>query len=364
MVIKLKTAINAPWLGREEIRAARSVLKTGALSSSALAGGKHVREFERVAASYLKARYVIAVNSGTAALQAALYSLDMKKNDEVLVPSFTFIATANAIASAGAKPVFVDILKDSYTMDPADAAKKITRRTRAIMLVHLYGNVALVEQISEIAKRHNLYVIEDAAQALGSTFKKRHAGTFSDLGCFSMYPSKVATAGEGGFVTTASRDLRDRLLLIRNHGQASTNDAERFGLNLRMPEISAAIAGVQIRKLDKFLKKRSRNADYMTSLLSDTDVRLPARRGQAKTNWYLYTIAARNRDKILKKLNRNGIGATPYYAVPIHRTRLYRSHARLPVTEWAAKHVLSLPIHPQVTKKEIQYIAKIIRGMV
>lgn len=360
----LKIAINVPFVGRDEITAVTSILKNGSLTSAANHGGKHVQAFEKSASLFLKSKYVVAVNSGTAALQAALYALDIKKGDEVLVPSFTFVATANSVVSTGAKPIFVDILKENYTMDPDDLQKKITKKTRAIMPVHLYGNVAYIDKILEIAKKHNLPVIEDSAQSLGSTYKGKHAGTFSDLGCWSMYPAKVMTSGEGGFVATNNKKLRDKLLMIRNHGMVHGYDTKIFGLNLRLPEISAAIATVQIKKLPEFLKTRQKNANLLSKLISDLNIILPHQRKNENVNWYLYTIATSKRDKILKKLDEKGIGAASYYPIPVHKTPFYQQKIKLPVTEWASSHTLSLPIHPKVTSKNIEFIAKSLRDLV
>ncbi len=359
----MKIAINVPFIGKEEISVVTSILKDGALTSAANKGGKYVREFEKLASSFVKSKYVIAVNSGTAALQAALYSLDIKQGDEVLIPSFTFVATANSIVSTGAKPIFVDILKENYTMDPDDLQKKITKRTKAIMPVHLYGNVALIDRISEIAKKHNLPVIEDSAQSLGSTYKGKHTGTFFDLGCFSMYPAKVMTAGEGGFIVTNNKKLKDKLLMIRNHGMIHGYDTKILGLNLRLPEISAAIATIQMKKLPKFLKTRQKNANLLSELISDSNVILPHQRNHEIVNWYLYTIASPKRDKILKKLNAKGIGATSYYSIPVHKTPFYHQKIYLPITEWAASHVLSLPIHPKVTTRNIEFIAQTLHNI-
>jgi len=354
----LKIPINVPIVGKEEISAVVSILKEGSLTSSSNEGGKNVRDFEKLASSFVKSKYAVAVNSGTAALQAALYALDIKKGDEVLVPSFTFVATANAIVSTGAKPVFVDILKDNYTMDPDDAQKKISRKTKAIMPVHLYGNVASIDRILEISKKFNLRVIEDSAQSLGSTLKGKHTGTFSDLGCFSMYPAKVMTAGEGGFIITNNKKLHDKLLMIRNHGMLQGYDTRIFGLNLRLPEISAAIAKIQMKKLPKFLRTRKKNAYLLSQLISDLNIKIPHKRSNENVNWYLYTISTSKRNKILSKLNSKGIGAASYYPIPIHKTPFYKQKIVLPVTDWAASHVLSLPIHPKVTSKNIEYIAK------
>jgi dTDP-4-amino-4,6-dideoxygalactose transaminase len=354
----LKIPINVPFVGKEEINAVVSILKEGALTSAANEGGKNVREFEKLASSFVKSKYAIAVNSGTAALQAALYALDIKKGDEVLIPSFTFVATANAVMSTGAKPVFVDILKDNYTMDPKDMENKISKKTKAIMPVHLYGNVAFLDKILEISKKYNIRIIEDSAQSLGSTFKGKHTGTFSDLGCYSMYPAKVMTAGEGGFIVTNNKKLREKLLMIRNHGMLHGYDTRTFGLNLRLPEISAAIATIQMKKLPKFLKIRKKNANLLSQLIVDLKIKIPIERKNESVNWYLYTISTSKRNKILNKLNSKGIGAASYYTTPVHKTPFYKQKISLPITDWASSHVLSLPIHPKVTSKNIEFIAK------
>ena len=354
----MKIPINVPFVGKEEINAVVSILKEGALTSAANEGGKNVREFEKLASSFVKSKYAIAVNSGTAALQAALYALDIKKGDEVLIPSFTFVATANAVMSTGAKPVFVDILKDNYTMDPKDMENKISKKTKAIMPVHLYGNVAFLDKILEISKKHNIRIIEDSAQSLGSTFKGKHTGTFSDLGCYSMYPAKVMTAGEGGFIVTNNKKLREKLLMIRNHGMLHGYDTRTFGLNLRLPEISAAIATIQMKKLPKFLKIRKKNANLLSQLIVDLKIKIPIERKNESVNWYLYTISTSKRNKILNKLNSKGIGAASYYTTPVHKTPFYKQKISLPITDWASSHVLSLPIHPKVTSKNIEFIAK------
>ena len=245
----MRIPINIPILGREETRAVLSVLKNAALTSSSILGGKNVQEFEKLVKEYVKSKFAVTVNSGTAALQASLYALDIQKGDEVLLPSFTFMATANAVVSTGAKPVFVDILKENYTMDPEDLKKKITKKSKVIIPVHLYGNVAYIDEINEIAKKNNIKIIEDAAQSLGSTFKNKHTGTFSDLGCYSLYPAKVMTSGEGGIIVTNNKSLYEKLLMVRNHGMVKGYDTRILGLNLRLPEISAAIGKEQINQL-------------------------------------------------------------------------------------------------------------------
>jgi len=357
----MKIPINIPILGNEEINAVKTILREASLTSAANIGGKNVQEFEKLASSYIKSKFAIAVNSGTAALQAALYALDVKFGDEVLLPSFTFVATANAVFSVGAKPVFVDILENNYTMDPLDLKKKITKKSKVVIPVHLYGNVAYIDQISEVAKKHGLRIIEDAAQSLGSTFKGKHTGTFSDIGCYSLYPAKVMTSGEGGLIVTNNKKLTEKLRMIRNHGMVHGYDTKIFGLNLRLPEISAAIAKIQIKKLSKFLYKRRKNAKILTELISTLDITIPKERKNEKVNWYLYTIATKNRNKVMKKLNMKGISAAAYYTIPVHKTPFYKKKIKLLNTDWAASHVLSLPVHPGVSTQNLALIAKTLR---
>ncbi|MDE1766823.1 MAG: DegT/DnrJ/EryC1/StrS family aminotransferase [Thaumarchaeota archaeon] len=360
----MKIPINTPVIGREEINEIRSVLLNKSLTTAANTGGKRVQEFEKLLADYTGSRYAVAVNSGTAALQAALYALDIKHGDEVLLPSFTFVATANAVVSVGAKPVFVDILASNYTMDPDDLRKKITKKSKAIMPVHLYGNFAYMDEISEIANKHNASIIEDAAQSLGTTYKNKQSGTFSRLGCFSMYAAKVVTAGEGGAIVTNEKGLYEKLRKIRNHGMLHGYDTRILGLNLRLPEMSAAMAKVQMKKLPGLLKKRKRNAEVLTRLLDELDITLPTERAGVKVNWYLYTISTKNRNKLAKQLHAKGIGATAYYPIPAHKTPFYNNKTKLPMTDWAASTVLSLPVHPLVTENDLHYISKTMHQLV
>ena len=360
----MKVPINIPIIDDEEINEVRSVLLEKSLTSAANAGGRRVQEFEKLLSSFVKSKYAVAVNSGTSALQAALYALNIKKGDEILIPSFTFVATANSVVSVGAKPVFVDILKENFTMDPDDLMKKITKKSKAVIPVHLYGNMAYIDQITEIAYKYNLEIIEDAAQSLGTTYKGKHSGTFSKLGCFSLYAAKVMTSGEGGAIVTDNKNLFEKLRKIRNHGMLHGYDTRILGLNLRLPEINAAIAKIQMKKLNKFLTQRRKNAKILTDLLSDLGIILPKERKGEKVNWYLYTIVAKNRDKILKKLNSEGIGATVYYSTPVHKTQFYDKKIKLPTTEWAASHVLNLPVHPLVNKQNLHQISKILHQVV
>jgi perosamine synthetase len=359
----MKIPINMPILDNQEIRAVTDVLKSGILTSASKNGGKNVQELESSIRKFVKSKYAVAVNSGTAALEAAIYSLNLKKGDEIILPSFTFVASANAIVSTGAKPIFADISKEDFTISIESIKQKITKRTKAIMPVHLYGHIANILQIKEIAKKNDLYVVEDAAQSLGSTFKGKHSGTFFDVGCYSLYPGKVMTSGEGGVIVTNNKKIYENLLLIRNHGMTKGYDSKVFGLNLRMPEINAAIAKIQIKKLPKFIEMRRSNAKLFLDLLQDLKIQLPHEKTNEKFNWSLFTIAIKNRDQILKKLNEKGIGAAVYYPVPVHKIPIYNQKSNLKNTDWAIKHVMSMPVHPKVSSQDVIFMAKSLKEL-
>ncbi|HEX2557168.1 MAG TPA: DegT/DnrJ/EryC1/StrS family aminotransferase [Nitrososphaera sp.] len=357
--------INKPWIGEEEKREVTSVLEENALTTAARDGGKRVRDFESQMKDYLKCKHVLAVNSGTAALHAALLAAGVQQGDEVLIPSFTFVATANAVVAAGGKPVFVDVKKDDYTIDVSDLKSKITKKSKVVIPVHLYGHPSDMDEIAELADKHSLDIIEDACQSLGSTYKNKQTGTFGAMGCFSMYASKVLTAGEGGAISTDSDELADKIKMIRNHGMIEGYDTRILGMNLRLPELSAAVAKVQMQKLGKMLEIRRRNAELLSKLLfpsaKKSGMKIPEETADKKFNWYLYTVAFEsNRDKIKEKLMKDNIGATVYYSPPVHKTPFYMQVApgtKLQSTEWCADHVLSLPVHPHVSEAEIEQIA-------
>ena len=356
--------INKPQIDDEERQEILKVLDEGILTSASNFGGKRVQDFERLLADFLHVKHAIAVNSGTAALHASILAAGIKESDEILIPSFTFVATANSVACTGAKPVFVDIEKDTYTMDPLDLENKITKKTRAIIPVHLYGHPAKMDEIKEIANKHSIIVIEDACQSLGSTYDGKQTGTLGQMGCFSMYASKVLTSGEGGAITTDSDEFAEKLRMIRNHGMVNGYDTRIIGFNMRLPEISAAIAKTQMKKIQSMLDKRASNARKLGQLLSnkikDKNIVLPHENQRTKYNWYLYTMALNDsRDKVKKFLNDSGIGATIYYDPPVHQTPFYSKfyNGELEITEWASKSVLSLPVHPSITEKDLDFMA-------
>ena len=305
------------------------------------------------------------MNSGTAALHASILAAGIKESDEILIPSFTFVATANSVACTGAKPVFVDIEKDTYTMNPLDLENKITKKTRAIIPVHLYGHPAKMDEILEIANKHSIDGYRRCLSIIGIHISmETRQGTIGQMGCFSMYASKVLTSGEGGAITTNSDEFAEKLRMIRNHGMVSGYDTRIIGFNMRLPEISAAIAKTQMKKIQSMLDKRANNAKKLGQLLSnkikDKNIVLPHENQRTKYNWYLYTVALNDsRDKVKKFLNDSGIGATIYYDPPVHETPFYSQfhNGELEITEWASKSVLSLPVHPSITEKDLNFIA-------
>jgi perosamine synthetase len=367
--------INKPWIGEEERHEVMQVLEENALTSAAKDGGKRVRDFESLLRDHLKVKHVIAVNSGTTSLYAALLSAGVTQGDEVLLPSFTFVATANSIVAAGAKPVFVDINKDDFTIDVSRLKAKITKKSKAIIPVHLYGHPSDMDEIIELCNTHSLDLIEDACQSLGSVYKKKQTGTMGIMGCFSLYASKVLTCGEGGAIATDDDNLADNLKMIRNHGMVEGYDTRVFGLNFRLPELSAAVAKAQMNKLPKMLDLRRQNAELLTEMLfpivDKSKIKVPQETQEKKFNWYLYTIAFEEnniRDKIKEKMINDKIGVAIYYKPPVHKTPYYdrlvssdKNNNNLGKTEWASEHVLSLPVHPSVTNQDIERMVESIK---
>jgi perosamine synthetase len=358
--------INLPKIGEEEVEAVVKVMRSGALTS-ALGAGSMVTQFEKNFAKFAGVKHAIAVNTGTAALHSAIVAAGVQQDDEVILPSFTFVATAEAVVMAGGKPVFTDIEPETYNISSAEIKKNITKKTKAILPVDLYGFSADIKLIREIATKHGLAVVEDAAQAHGATYNGRPVGVFADVACWSLYASKNMTTGEGGVVTTGNDAMAETLRLIRTHGEKAKYASLMLGYNYRMSEIQAAIGLVQLEKLPAFVAKRRENAKRLTRLLAKTDrLQLPEETKDRRHSWYLYTVrlknaAANERNKIVEELRQKDIGAEVYYANPVHLMPYYRERfggRKLPETEKAANQVFSLPIHPSVTEAQIDYIGK------
>jgi len=362
--------INAPQIGEEEIEAVAEVLKSGVLTHG-LGMGPMVTKFEKAFAKFAKAKHAVAVNSGTAALHLALLGAGVKAGAEVILPSFTFVATAEIVVMAGAKPVFVDIDPETYDISPKKIEKAVTKKTKAIIPVDLYGLPVDMKPIREIADKHGLLVIEDSCQAHGATYAGRPVGAFADAACWSFFASKNMTTGEGGMVTTNNEEVAENMRVIRSHGEKEKYKSTMLGHNYRMPEIEAAIGYEQLKKLPKFLSHRRRNAKRLTTILEKADkLQLPREPKGYKHSWYLYTVRMKNanakrRDKIAEELRGKGIGVGVYYVNPIHQMPYYRKFGRyrLPETEKASKQVLSLPVHPGVTVKQIDFIGETVLNM-
>ena len=360
--------IAKPLIGDEEINAVIEVLKSGMLAS-----GKEVKEFEKEFAQYLGAKHGVAVVNGTAALDVALKALRIGPGDEVITTPFTFIASANSILFQGAKPVFADIDPKTYNLDPNEVLEKITDETKAIVVVHLYGQPADMKAFKEIAEDHKLYLIEDCAQAHGAEFEGQKVGTFGDIAAFSFYPTKNMTTGEGGMVVTNNDELAKKADLIRNHGQAEKYLHVELGYNLRMTNIAAAIGRAQLKKLDEWNKKRIENARLLTEGISKIDGLTPPHVDpRAKHVFHQYVIRVEeefplNRDELMAKLREKGIGSAVHYPSPVHQQPFYQKLGYpkdiCPNAIEASKKVLSLPVHPAVSEKDIDYIINTLREL-
>jgi perosamine synthetase len=363
--------INKPEVNEEEAQAVLEVIRKGPLTN-ALGAGPKVLEFEANYAKFAGAKHAVAVNTGTAALHAAVMAAGAKHGDEVIVPSFTFVATAEAVALAGAKPVFADIDPETYNLSPQAVEKAITKNTKTILPVDLYGFSADMKPLREIADKHGLALLEDAAQAHGTTYAGKPAGAFADAACWSLYASKNMMTGEGGMITTNNDAMVETLRMIRTHGEKAKYTSLILGTNYRMSELQAAIGNVQLRKLPSFIKKRCQNAQQLTSILKKSSrLVLPYESKDRRHSWYLYTArlnggTENERNRLLDELKKKGISAEAYYVNPVHKMPFYRENfgsTELPETDKAAKQVFSLPIHPAVTEEQINFIGETVLSL-
>lgn len=357
------------YFNENDIRYVTNVLKRG----SYWASGPEIYEFESKISGYVGTKYAITFNSGTSATHALLLAYGIKQNDEVIVPSFSFISTANAPQFVGAKPVFAEIEDKTFGLNPEDIVERITSKTKLIMPIHYGGSPCLIREIREIANDHNLLLIEDAAESLGANIKGKKVGTFGDSAMFSFCQNKIISTGEGGVVTTDSKDIYEKLKLIRSHGRLETQDYfsttdymeyVSLGYNFRMPSLNAALGISQLEKIDEIIEMRQQVARYMADKLSEIkEVVLPNSLPDYYHVYQMFTIMVNedSRDDLIKYLSTNGI-MTKVYFDPIHLTKFYRTKygyngCDLPFTEMISKKVLSLPIYPSLTVEEIDYIA-------
>ena len=349
-------------IGNEVEKAVCEVLRSGSYIL-----GPNTKAFEQEMADFYGCKYTVGLNSGTDALHLALRALNIGKGDEVITVAFTFVATTEAIGIVGAKPVFVDIDENTFNMDASKLEAAITPKTKAIIPVHLYGQPCDMETIMKIAKKYNLYVIEDCCQAIGATFNGKPVGSFGDIGCFSFFPTKnIGAFGDGGMVVTNSTYLADRIVALRNHGGAIRYHHDEIGVNSRLDEIQAAVLCVKLPYLNEWTNKRRANAYKYNELLKDVkEVVTPRELDGAKCVYHQYTIEIPNRDAVHKYLQEHGVGAMLYYPIPLH---LQKVHAYLggklgdlPVTEEKTTRVLSLPMFPELTEEQQKTIVSTLK---
>lgn len=356
--------IAKPIIGDEEINAVVKALRSGNVAQ-----GEAVNQFEVDFASFIGTKYAVAVNSGTAALHIALLSNGIGEGDEVITTPFTFISTANSILFVRAKPIFADISEDNFNINPNDILEKITKKTKAIVPVHLYGQSADMKAICEIAKEHNLAVIEDACQAHGAKFENKKVGSFGE-GCFSFYPTKNMITGEGGMITTNSKETAEKARIFRSHGSSKRYFHETIGYNMRMTDIGAQIGLEQLKKLPDFTKKRQKNAAHLSSKIKRKGIITPAVKDGCEHVFHQYTIrvtedSSVERDVFIKLLDENGVGTGVYYPIPIHKQPFYLDlgyNDSLPISENMASEVISLPVHPSVDESDLGYIANVLNN--
>jgi len=362
-MLRGKIPISDPYITREDV-----VAITEAIKNKRLSQGQYVDRFEREFANYLGCKYAVAVMNGTAALHVAVLAIEVEPGDEVIVPSFTFVATANCVLYVGAKPVFVDIEPNTYNINPEKLKEAISAKTKAIIPMHYAGQTANMDAILEIAEKHDLHVIEDAAEAHGATYNNRMAGTMGEIGCFSFYPNKNMTTGEGGMIVTDNKEMAEKAHLLRNHGQDSTYHHVTIGYNYRMTDLQAALGISQLKKLDWILQKKQEAADYYEELLSDANsVKTPYIMQHAIHTYMFYTIkfvGKQERDRVMQHLNGKSI-ETRIAFPPIHLQPFYKAlygyeEGSLPVTEECANKVLSLPMYPHILRADQKFIVKTI----
>jgi perosamine synthetase len=359
--------IAKPAIGQEEISAVTAVMESGMLAS-----GEKVTEFEKKFADYCGTTYAVAINNGTAALHAALLAADIGFGDEVIVPTFSFVATASAVSMCGAKPVFVDVDEQTFNINPRLIEEHVTPKTKAVIGVHLFGQPFDVRGVQEVCENHNLKLVEDAAQAHGALYHGEKVGGFGHFGCFSFYATKNMITGEGGMVTTSEKAYNERLRLIINHGQSEKYLHTRLGYNYRMTDIGGAIGIVQLKKLEKFNLRRRKNADYYNSHLSVKGLITPVASPHVSPVYHQYVLRLTDefplsRSAFMEYLKAKGIGSAIHYPIPIHRQPMYtpdNSTDSCPVATRLSNSVISLPVHPLLDQKELNYICDTINRVV
>jgi dTDP-4-amino-4,6-dideoxygalactose transaminase len=336
------------------------------LGSGRFVLGPEGEALERALAAYVGTPHAVGVNSGTDALHLALVAAGIGPGDEVIVPGFTFIATAEAVSHSGATPVFADIDPQTFNLDPRSLREVTTPRTRAVIVVHLFGQCSALDDIAAICDETGLLLIEDCAQALGADYDGRRAGSWGAFGAFSFYPTKnLAAAGDAGLVTTREESHDRALRMLRHHGSAQTYRHERIGWNSRLDELQAAVLRVKLSHLDAFNERRRDNARAYRERLADVAIELPYEHGRGQHVYHQFTIQSERRDALRQALTDDGIASGVFYPMPLHRQPAYetaRPLRPLPACERSAERVLSIPIHPFLAESDIDRICGVIRA--
>ena len=367
--------MNVPFLDLKvqynSIRDEIAVAIKQVLDKTAFAGGPFVAQFEKDFATFCQTQYGIGVSSGTTALWMTLLACGIGPGDEVITVPNTFIATTEAISFCGAKPAFVDVNEHTYTMDPQKLQdyleirnlKSEMRNIKAIIPVHLFGQMADMDPIMEIAKRYDLFIIEDACQAHGAEYKGKRAGTIGDAGCFSFYPGKnLGAYGEAGGVVTNHADLERKIRMLRDHGQSRKYYHDLIGWNARMDGFQGAVLSVKLKHIEEWNDARRKNAELYNSLLANMDkVILPGEAGYARHVYHIFAVRTQNRDNMMEDLSKREIHCGIHYPIPVHLTEAYASlnlkRGSFPVAETCADEYLSLPMFPELTEEQIEYVA-------
>ena len=325
--------------------------------------GTEGEEFEREFSKYVGSKFGVGVNSGSDALYLAVKTLGISPGDEVITVSHTMVSSVDAITRNGAKPVFVDVEPETFTMDVSKVEAKITKKTKAILPVHLYGHPADMAPLIEIAEKHGLSVIEDACQAHGSKYRGQKVGSIGDVGCFSFYPTKnLGAYGDAGMLVTDDKSIADKLKKMRNYGQSTRYYHDFVGVNSRLDELQAAILRVKLPYLDEWNERRRSVAKLYNELLDNPCVVKPSEKGYAKHVYHLYVIRHKQRNKLQQHLLSQGIQTLIHYPVPVHTQKAYNTGDKLPTTERISQEILSLPINPWINDAEVQEISRCIQN--
>lgn len=356
--------IARPIIGDSEKTNIMKVMESGILAS-----GTYVEEFEKAFASYNGSAHGIAASNGTTALHLALLAAGIKEGDKVLTTPFTFIASSNAILYCGAIPVFADIERDTFNIDPGDIRRKLEEdpEIKGLLIVHLYGCPCKMDEIMELVEEYDLILIEDCAQAHGAEYKGRKIGTFGKVAAYSFYPTKNMTTGEGGMVLTDDEEVAARARLLVNHGSKIRYYHEELGYNYRMTNLAAGIGLGQLEKLEDFNKKRRENAAYLSAGLEDLAwLEVPFIPADCKHVFHQYTVKVEERDRFIAYLQEKGIGYGIHYPLPVYRQPIYEKMGyggvSLPVTEELTEKVVSLPVHPDLSKEDLETIVEVVRS--